>query len=217
MTPASELALKGLRDLSTLQWYVIPLLAIVFYIYTIEIRKARESGNWDAVFAGITLFGMDFLFETINGWIFHLTQYSALWTTPGETALRTTVGWNIEIMFMFSIAGIIYYNTASKDKNARILRIPDRLFWSAAYGAFCVFVECMLNIGNLLVWEYPFWRLSFPGVLPIFFAGYFPLFLSPLPVISLKTIKSKTIAVCVLYACAIGLNVIAFCFLGMHY
>ena len=27
-TPASERALQGLRDLSTLQWYVIPLLAI---------------------------------------------------------------------------------------------------------------------------------------------------------------------------------------------
>ena len=33
MTPASLQALDGLRDLSTLKWYVIPLLAIVFYIY----------------------------------------------------------------------------------------------------------------------------------------------------------------------------------------
>ena len=31
-TPASQLALEGLRDLTTLKWYVIPLLAIVFYI-----------------------------------------------------------------------------------------------------------------------------------------------------------------------------------------
>ena len=217
MTPSSELALKGLRDLSTLQWCVIPLLAIVFYIYTIEIRKARESGNWDAVFAGVTLFGTDFLFETINGWIFHLTGYSALWTTPGETALRTTVGWNIEIMFMFSIAGIIYYNTSSTDRNARILGIPDRLFWVICYAAFCVFVECLLNAGNHLVWEYSFWKRSFPGVLPIFFVAYFPLFLSPMLVISLKTVRSKAIAVCALYACAIGLNVIAFCVLGMNY
>jgi len=111
MTPASELALTGLRDLSTIKWYVFPLLAIVFYIYTSEIQKAKESGNWDPVFAGATLFGVDFLFETINGWIFHISGHSAFWTAPGETALRTTVGWNIEIMFMFSIAGIIYYNT----------------------------------------------------------------------------------------------------------
>jgi hypothetical protein len=217
MTPASELALKGLRDLSTLQWYVIPLLAIVFYIYVTEIRKARESGNWDAIFAGVTLFGTDFLFETINGWIFHLTQYSALWTTPGPTALRTTVGWNIEIMFMFSIAGIIYYNTLSTDRSARILRIPDRLFWVIAYAAFCVFIECLLNIGGHLVWEYPFWRLSVPGVLPIFFAAYFPLFLSPMLVISLKNTRSKVAALAVLYAVACGLNIIAFGILGWNY
>jgi hypothetical protein len=60
-TPASQLALQGLRDLSTLKWYVIPLLAIVFYIYTLEINKAKKTGNWDAIFAGLTLFGVDFL------------------------------------------------------------------------------------------------------------------------------------------------------------
>jgi len=36
-TPASQLALDGLRDLTTLKWYVIPMLAIVFYIYTVAI------------------------------------------------------------------------------------------------------------------------------------------------------------------------------------
>lgn len=217
MTPASELALNGLRDLSTLKWYVIPLLAVVFYVYTLEIKKARASGNWDAVFAGLALFGTDFLFETINGWIFHCTGYSALWTTPGETALRTTVGWNIEIMFMFSIAGIIYYNTLSENKNARLLFLPDRLFWALAYAAFCVFVECLLNVGGHLVWEYPFWKLSMPGVLPIFFAAYVPLFLSPMLVISLKTTGKKAVATGCIYGAAILLNVVAFCILGWNY
>ena len=60
-TPASQMALDGLRDLTTLKWYVIPLLAIVFYIYTAEIQKAKRSGNWDAIYAGLTLFGMDFI------------------------------------------------------------------------------------------------------------------------------------------------------------
>ena len=55
-TPASQMALDGLRDLSTLKWYVIPLLAIVFYIYATEIKKARTTGNWNAVYAGLTLF-----------------------------------------------------------------------------------------------------------------------------------------------------------------
>ena len=34
MTSATEQALSGLRDLTMIKWYVIPLLAIVFYIYT---------------------------------------------------------------------------------------------------------------------------------------------------------------------------------------
>ena len=56
MTEASVRALKGIRDLSMLEWYVIPLLAIVFYIYTSEMKKAKTSGNWNAVFAGLTVF-----------------------------------------------------------------------------------------------------------------------------------------------------------------
>ncbi|MFZ5564162.1 MAG: hypothetical protein ACOZBW_08910, partial [Thermodesulfobacteriota bacterium] len=140
MTAESAIALDGLRDLSTIKWYVIPLMAVVFYIYTLEIKKARATEDWNGVLAGLTLFGTDFLFETINGWVFFFTGYSALWTTPGDTALRTMVGWNIEIMFMFLLAGIIYYNTLLLKPDARILGVPERLFWVFAYAAFCVFV-----------------------------------------------------------------------------
>ena len=126
MTSASQQALEGLRDLTTLKWYVIPLLAVIFYIYTAEMKKARQTGNWDAIFAGLTLFGMDFINETWNGWVLYLTERSACWTTPGETALRTLVGWNIEIMFMFAISGIIFYNTLSQDRHERILGIPNQ-------------------------------------------------------------------------------------------
>jgi hypothetical protein len=127
------------------------------------------------------------------------------------------VGWNIEIMFMFSIAGIIYYNTLSEDRNARILGLPDRLFWVVAYAAFCVFVECLLNRGGHLVWEYRFWKLSPVGVLPIFFAAYFPAFLSPMLVIGLGGNSAKVKAVCAIYGAALALNIVAFGFLGWIY
>ena len=153
MTPASQQALIGLRDLTTLKWYVIPLLAIVFYIYAVEIKKARTSGDWNAVFAGLTIFGMDCINETWNGWVFHLSGHSAFWTAPGETALRTMVGWNIEIIFMFAISGIIYYHTLSDKPGARVFGIRDDWFWAIGYAAFCVFVECLLNKGGHLVWE----------------------------------------------------------------
>ncbi len=217
MTPASELALQNLRDLTTLKWYVIPLLAIVFYIYTSEIKKARKNGNWNAVFAGLTVFGMDFINETWNGWVFHLTQRSAMWTAPGETALRTMVGWNIEIMFMFAISGIIYYNTLSEDKAEKIMGLPNQWFWAIGYAAFCVFVECLLNAGGHLVWEYPWWHRSFKGVWLIFLFGYFHFYVASIIVINMKTDKSKIITVASLYVIAVVANIVAMGFLGWTY
>lgn len=67
MTEASQAALAGLWDWTMLKWYVIPLLAIVFYIYVREMKEARRTGTWDALIAGLTFFGMDFFNETWNG------------------------------------------------------------------------------------------------------------------------------------------------------
>ena len=217
MTPASQMALEGLRDLSTIKWYVIPLLAIVFYIYTSEIKKAKATGNWNAIFAGLTIFGMDFFNETWNGWVFHFTQRSAFWTTPGDTALRTMVGWNIEIMFMFAISGIIYYNTLSENKEDKILGLPNRWFWAIGYALFCVFVECLLNMGGLLVWEYPFWVRSPGGVWLIFLFGYFHFYVAIIVVLGLKTMRSKIWAVSSLYAIAAIANIVCMGFLGWVY
>jgi hypothetical protein len=44
-------------------------------------RKARSSGNWDPVLAGLTLFGMDLLNETWNGWVLAISGRSAFWWT----------------------------------------------------------------------------------------------------------------------------------------
>jgi hypothetical protein len=217
MTEATIKALNGLRDLSMLKWYVIPLLAIVFYIYTKEIGQARRTGNWNAVLAGVTIFGVDFFNETWNGWVMHCTQRSAFWTTPGDTALRTMVGWNIEIMFMFSIIGIIFYNTLSDSTKEKILGLPEKWFWAIGYSIFCVFVECVLNYGGHLVWEYPFWFRSFQGVWLIFFFGYFHFFCFAILVISLKTLRNKLITVGCIYAVPVVMNILAFGFFGWNY
>ena len=217
MTPATEQALSGLRDLSMIKWYIIPLLSIVFYIYTREIKEARQTKNWNAVLAGLTIFGVDFFNETWNGWVMHLTQRSALWTTPGDTALRTMVGWNIEIMFMFLLLGIIFYHTLSESKKEKILGMPEKWFWAIGYSAFCVFIECVLNIGGQLVWEYPFWSLSFKGIWLIFVLGYFIFFCAAILVIRLKTLKSKIFTVGMIYAVPILMNIAAFGFWGWRY
>jgi hypothetical protein len=217
MTEASRLALVGLRDLATIKWYAIPLLAITLYIWVKEIHKARHDGNWDAIFAGLTLFGMDFVNETWNGAVFYLTQRSAVWTTPGDTALRTMMGWNIEIMFMFSIAGIIFYYSLSPDRNEKILGLPNGWFWAIGYATFCVFVECLLNMGGHLVWEYEWWNLSFKGIWLIFLFGYFHFYVAILLVLALKSIKARIIAVASLYGLAAAANILFLGILGWVY
>jgi hypothetical protein len=217
MTQATLEALNGLRDLSMLKWYVIPLLAIVFYIYTFEMKKAKETGNWNAIFAGLTIFGMDFINETWNGWVLHFTERSAFWTTPGDTALRTMVGWNIEIMFMFAISGIVYYNTISENREERILGIPNWWFWAIGYSAFAVFVECVLNYGGHLVWEYSFWNRSFAGVWLIFFFGYLHFYVAALLVIGMKSYKNKIITVSIIYALPIVANILGLGVFGWVY
>lgn len=208
MTEATVRALTGLRDLSMIKWYVIPLLAIVFYIYVREIKDAKTTGNWEAVFAGLTVFGMDFFNETWNSWVMVLSGRSAFWTAPGDTALRTMVGWNIEIMFMFSIMGIIYYHSLTEGKKVKILGIPEKWALAISYSAFCVFVECLLNKGGHLVWEYSFWERSFKGVILIFLIGYFHFFCATIFVMHLKTIRSKVITISGIYSVAVIMNII---------
>ena len=216
-TPESLQALDNIRNFDTLTWYVIPLLAIIFYIYTNEIKKARETGNWNAIYAGATVFGMDFINETWNGWVFHFTQYSALWTTPGESALKVMIGWNIEIIFMFLISGVVFANTVDEDRTKKIFGINNRWFWAIGYSIFCVFIESILNIGGLLVWSYPFWNLSFGGIWLIFFFGYFHFFVAAILVMRMDSKRKKIITIITIYGIAIVMNIIGFGFLGMWY
>ena len=188
---------------------MIPLLAIVFYIYTTEIKKARASGDWKAILAGAAVFGADFFNETWNGWFMTLSGRSALWTTPGPTALRTMVGWNIEIMFMFLILGIIWYHSLSGKKGAKLLGIDERWFFALAFSAICVAIECVLNAGGHLVWEYRFWERTIPGVPLIYLIGYFWFFAWAILATSRKTTKGSILVVCAPYAAALVLNLAA--------
>jgi hypothetical protein len=209
MTEATQRALSGLRDLSTLQWYAIPILAIVFYLYTMEIKRAREGGDWNAVLSAVAVFGADFLNESWNGWVLALSGRSALWTAPGPSALRTTVGWNLEIMFMFAVLGFVFYHSLSRKPGARILGLPEAWFFAILYTAVCVFVECCLNAAGLLVWEYPFWSRSLGGIWLILVLGYFWFFAWAILAITRKTLRGKLVVVAAPYAAAIALDLVA--------
>ncbi len=60
MTESARQALSILRDGSQFQWYVIPIFVLVVYVYAVEI----ERRNWNLVFCGLALWGMDwFIFR----------------------------------------------------------------------------------------------------------------------------------------------------------
>jgi hypothetical protein len=136
-------ALAILRDGSQFQWYVIPLFALVFYVYAVEV----ERRNWNLVFAGLAFWGMDWFNEIWNSLVFHFTDFAPVWGAPAKTAYLILIGLNIEICFMFAIAGITFGKMLPADKKLRIWGIPNRLL--IAIG------------GSALVGYLPFFLVSF--------------------------------------------------------
>ena len=188
-TESAAQALEILRNPATFQWYVIPLFALIVYVYTVEI----ERRNWSLVFAGLAFWGMDWFNEIWNGLVFHFTNYAPVWGAPGKTAYLLLIGLNIEICFMFAIAGIAFSKMLPADKRMKILGIPNRLLFAIAGAIFCVIVELLLNAAGALTWDYAWWNLGAPWL--IFLVGYFPFFLVSFRVFDLPTLRQKVLTV----------------------
>jgi hypothetical protein len=189
MTESAQQALSILRDGSLFQWYLITLFALVVYVYANEV----ERKNWSLVFAGLAFWGMDWFNEIWNGIVFHFTQYAPVWGAPGKTAYLILIGLNIEICFMFAIAGIAFSKMLPQDKKMKVLGIPNRLLFAIVGAAFCVFVECLLNAVGALTWEYPWWNTGAPWL--IFLFGYLTFFLVSFWVFDMESVKKKMITV----------------------
>ncbi len=194
MTEFALQALSRLRDGSNLQWYVIPLLAFVFYVYTAE----AEKRNWNLILAGLAFWGADWLNEIVNSLVLHFTGYAPLWTEPGPTAYLILVGLNIETAFMFAVAGIVWTKMLHPDKNFKYLGIPNR--WAVAlFGSiFSVFVEYLLNSLHALTWDYSWWNRGTPIL--IFLFGYLWFFVFAFWVYDMKEFKRKLQVVGALWA-----------------
>jgi len=184
-TESALQALQILRDPDQYQWYVITLFALVVYVYAVEIERA----NWSLIFAGLAFWGMDWFNEIWNGLFFHFTNFAPVWGAPGKTAFLILIGLNIEICFMFAIAGIAFSKMLPKDKNLKILGMNNRLFFAIIGSIFCVFVELLLNLANALTWDYSWWNVGAPWL--IFLIGYLPFFLVAFWVFDMPTVKQK--------------------------
>ena len=111
MTEASLEMLSNLRSTENLQWYVVPLIVLIVYIYNTELEKKN---------------------------------------------------WNIEILFLAAIGGLVVLKGLPEDRHMKILGVPNRLFLSVVNATVAVFVEVLLNRVGLLVWEYKYW--SWPHI-----------------------------------------------------
>ncbi|MEV7415384.1 hypothetical protein [Streptomyces sp. NPDC089919] len=190
MTDASRTALAHLRDSGSFQWYVIPLLLIVLYVYAAEV----ERRNWNVFFAGLAFWGMDWFNEIWNALVFHFTDRAPVWGAPGGgSAYLILIGLNIEICFMFAVFGVVAAKLLPADKDARVLGIPNR--WALAGGgaAAAVVVEVVLNSMDALTWEWSWWRAGMP--LLIWLVGYLPFFLVSYWVHDLPKVRDKALAV----------------------
>ena len=190
MAESAARALALLRDGSHFQWYVIPLLLVVMYVYA----DAAQKQDWSLVLAGLALWLMDWFNEIWNGLVFHFTNFAPVWGTPGNgSSLVILIGLNIEICFMFAIMGIVSCKMLPADKNLKILGIPNRFVFGAVLAILAVFIEYLLNWVGALTWEYPWWNRGAPWL--IWLIGYVPFFAVSFWVYDMKSLKNKIITV----------------------
>jgi hypothetical protein len=163
-------ALEQVRNPDTLNWSVVVLLGLASYIYTLEVQAKR----WPVVFAGLGFFCMDIFNETINALFLHFSEVSAIWTATGGTAYQPLIGLNVEIMFLFSIAGIAFVKALPEDRDARILGMNNRWAMVIGFSIFSVLVELVLHAGGIFHWHYWWW--GWPAVPLIVIFGYMPFY-----------------------------------------
>jgi hypothetical protein len=154
------------RDPHLFKWYAIALLALVVYAYANEV----ERGRYDIIAAGLALWFADWFNEIVNALVLQATDRAPLWATTGPTAYQFLVGLNVEISFMFALAGIVYAKVLPADRSVRILGMPNRLAVALGLSIVSVAVELFLHAAGVFHWEYWWWNTPFVLLIVIF--GY---------------------------------------------
>ena len=164
ITQSTREAQELLRDPTMFKWYVVTLLALVIYVYAVEVERAR----WDIVLAGAAFWLADWINEIANALILHFSDRAPLWSASGETAYLILIGLTIEISLMFAIGGVIYAKLLPTDRGARLLGMPNRLAIGLGFSLFAVGVELLLNRTGYFNREYWWWGTGFgiPRSLP---------------------------------------------------
>ena len=179
------------RSTENFNWTFIFILAVVFYVYWSEIHKK----NYEAVFAGLALYGVHWLYEIVNAIIGHISGYP-LWSVSNDsTTFILLIGVSWELSMMFSLAGIISFKMMPKDRTKRYFakgkfkgiscKLVVAIEMSLLFALFESFLAGTSN--HSFIWVYPWW-----GVLPVFITTYIPFFLASNFVPDMKP-KTRTI------------------------
>ena len=160
-----------LRDPSHFEWSVVLLLAIVFYLYTVEVERQR----FDVLAAGLAVWLADWLNEILNSVVLHVSDRAPLWAETGQTSYQFLIGLNIETSLFFAVFGLVFAKSLPADRAKRILGMPNRLAIGLGYSLIAVAIEVVLNDWGYLNWDYWWW--SWPFVPLIVVVGYLWFFL----------------------------------------
>jgi hypothetical protein len=161
VTPFTREAEHVLRAPGLFEWSTVTLLALVVYVYAVEI----ERSNWDAVLAGIAFWLMDWVNEIINALVLHFNGHAALWTVTGSSSFVILIGLNVEISLFFAINGVIFVKLLPAERSARILGLPNRWALATALSVASVGVELLLHADGVFHWYYWWWNVaSFPVI-----------------------------------------------------
>jgi hypothetical protein len=166
VAPFTREAEHVLRAPGLFQWSTVTLLALVVYVYAVEI----ERRNWDAVLTGLAFWLMDWVNELINALVLHFDGHAALWTVTGTSSYVILIGLNIEISLFFAINGVIFAKLLPPDRSMRILGIPNRWALAIALSLVSVGVELLLHADGVFHWYYWWWNVATFPVIVVF--GY---------------------------------------------
>jgi hypothetical protein len=170
VAPFTREAEHVLRVPGLFDWSTVTLLALVVYVYAVEI----ERRNWNAVLAGLAFWLMDWVNELINALVLHFDGHAALWTVTGRSSYVILIGLNVEISLFFAINGVIFAKLLPPDRRVRILGLPNRWAIAIALSLVSVGVELLLHADGVFHWYYWWWNVaSFPVIVVLGYLTFY--------------------------------------------
>jgi hypothetical protein len=180
VTPVTRQAEHLLRAPGLFNWSTVTLLALVVYVYAVEI----ERSNWSAVLAGLAFWFMDWFNEIVNALVLHASGTAPLWAVTGTSSFVILIGLTVEISLFFAINGVVFAKLLPRDPRTRILGVPSRWAISVGLSLVSVGVELLLHADGVFHWHWWWWNAASFPVIVVF--GYLTFYIVAFTVHDMK-------------------------------